>query len=155
MSFRAASRYKLFDYAAGHWAHDFLRCSVAASQESLEAASVICGFDRIHLTNWLRYFWISKDLAEPCLHADPLIVASYFGHVHSLQAHLDSPSLVMMGDCGPAYSGLLGKGTHLASRPFFVTVRSYQRPVYHPYMQLLRVAIWNLFWLSLKTIGSM
>ena len=56
LSLRVASRYKLFDYAAGHWARDFLRCSGAASQECLEAASVICGCDRVRLTNWLCYF---------------------------------------------------------------------------------------------------
>jgi ankyrin repeat protein len=100
----AARRYKLFDYAALHWATDFLRCgdveenvnvevdsALRVAQGGLETVSVVCGRDQTRLTNWLRYFWISKGLTEPCVPAHPLIVASYFGHIKTLRRALDSP----------------------------------------------------------------
>jgi ankyrin repeat protein len=89
-SIQIAKRYKLFDYASLHWATDFLRCDGSASLEASEVASLLCGYDEARLTNWLRYFWIAKGFTEPCLPADPLIVACYFGHSDTLYQYLDS-----------------------------------------------------------------
>jgi ankyrin repeat protein/nucleoside-triphosphatase THEP1 len=97
-----ARRYKLFDYAALHWATDFLRCGGSTYQVGLEAVSVICGYDRVRLTNWLLYFWISKGLPGPCVPANPLIVACYFGHINHLLTYLDTlprPHDGILWDC--------------------------------------------------------
>jgi ankyrin repeat protein len=87
VTIRLASCYKLYDYAAVFWATDFGRCGGSALDKDLEA---ICSSEQPRLANWLRYFWIVKGLNEPCLPADALIVACYFGHAQYVERYLES-----------------------------------------------------------------
>ena len=86
-----ADRYKLFNYAAMHWAIDFARINTAASDEQHQAAIALCisGSDR--LANWFRYFWVMSGTREPYPSAvGPIMVTAFFGHIETLRLLLYS-----------------------------------------------------------------
>ncbi len=77
--------YKLFDYAALHWATDFSKCSADATVQHHSAALALCKANTAQLTNWFHYFWFKTMYPEPFPPAvDALVVVSYFGHMNTL-----------------------------------------------------------------------
>ena len=82
---RATAEYKLFDYAALHWAADFSKCNESASEQHHIAALALCKTNTARLENWFRYFWFRHMHLEPFpFKVDALMIVSYFGHVNTL-----------------------------------------------------------------------
>lgn len=86
------AKYKLFDYAALHWAIDFAKSNEMATEQHNSAALSLCKADTAQLTNWLRYFWYKQTYFEPFpAVVDKLMVVSYFGHVRNMLHLLRGP----------------------------------------------------------------
>ena len=75
------AKYKLFNYAALHWAKDFATCNEIINEQDNEKAQLIFSNGTAWSTNWLRYFWYIEMHHEsfPTV-ADNLMWACYFGH---------------------------------------------------------------------------
>ena len=103
------ARFKLFDYAALHWAIDFAKCGTEAPEERERALS-LCNIDSAQATHWFRYFWHKQAHLEPFPPAvDLLMLISYFGHTHNLQHLLhESSSPYIVGRIWRAIRGELG-----------------------------------------------
>jgi len=88
-------RYKLFDYAALHWASHFAERQERATREENDIALSLCQSNTARLRNWFRYYWYKKEYLEPYpTTVDELMVVSYFGHQSNLLHLLQRPDLV-------------------------------------------------------------
>ena len=89
------AKYKLFDYAALHWASDFAKCNEMATGEHDLAALSLCKANTAQLSNWYRYFWYKQKHSEPFpAVVDELMIVSYFGHVRNMLQLLRGPDPV-------------------------------------------------------------
>ena len=106
---RMTSEYKLFDYAALHWAADFSNCNAVASEQNHIAALSLCKAGTPQLTNWFRYFWF-KNLHPETFPAavDGLMIVSYFGHMNTL--------LHLLRDLQPSDQVALTRALYWAAR---------------------------------------
>ncbi|KAH8803520.1 hypothetical protein F5884DRAFT_508819 [Xylogone sp. PMI_703] len=84
-----ANKYPLFDYAARHWAEHFLLADPEGQlilQKPVIALSDTIG---IQGSNWFRFYWFHSEINLPRpQNFDPIVTASYFGHVSSLKSLL-------------------------------------------------------------------
>ena len=89
---RITDEYKLFDYAALHWALDSSKCSSLMSDKDHTAALALCSAGTAQLTNWFRYYWFKHNHPEnyPTI-VDAVMITSYFGQVETLRHLLLNP----------------------------------------------------------------
>ena len=103
------AKYKLFDYAALHWAADFSSCTETATEKDNSAALSLCKTDTAQLTNWFHYFWYNQVHYEPVpTVVDRLMVVSYFGHTGNL--------LHLLHETGSIDSESLSRALYWATR---------------------------------------
>lgn len=88
-----AARYKVFDYAARHWATHFSSCDRIAPHSLQEAVVRLSGYKGKRFSNWVRYYWLKSGLDLEYPHDfDQFIAASFFGHSATLLSFLDGES---------------------------------------------------------------
>lgn len=89
------ARYKLFDYAALHWASHLAQRREEATREENDIAVSLCQSNTARPWNWFRYYWFKKEYPEPFPAAiDELMVLSYFGNQSNLLQLLHQPDVV-------------------------------------------------------------
>ena len=95
--------YKLFDYAALHWANDFSNCGTEATEHHFNSALALCKADTAQLTNWFQYFWFRtmRPEAFPAM-VDTLMVLAFFGHLKPLTYVLHEPESLDPGSLARA-----------------------------------------------------
>jgi ankyrin repeat domain-containing protein 50 len=83
------NQYPFFEYSARHWAEHYLSASLM-SQPKLEKAVLSLSDTTITQgLNWLRFYWLHTETSSLCPRDFvPIVTASYFGHVTSLNALL-------------------------------------------------------------------
>jgi ankyrin repeat protein len=81
-----AERYKLYDYAATHWATHFAQSNDDVGSDLYELTISLCDPSSARFHNWFRYFWVTSGMHEsyPTV-IDPLVITSFFGHSSTLQ----------------------------------------------------------------------
>lgn len=83
-----AVRYPLFDYAARHWADHFRAAAeeIPPTRELQECAVMLSDCSQTRGMNWLRYYWNQAE-PETSLPSNfvPLLTASYFGHLTTVE----------------------------------------------------------------------
>ncbi|CAO2658177.1 Nn.00g074370.m01.CDS01 [Neocucurbitaria sp. VM-36] len=84
-------QYDFFDYSATHWAEHFARCENSASGGLRHAVHQLVETNSCVLKNWLKYFWIKKNLEYPYPDDfDSIMVAAFFDFPSMLRALLES-----------------------------------------------------------------
>jgi ankyrin repeat domain-containing protein 50 len=86
---RITQEYALFDYAARYWPRHFLLVCPRYLVALQNSALVLSDTTRSHGLNWFRYYWLRSEinLSRP-ENFSPMVTASYFGHITSLNAAL-------------------------------------------------------------------
>ncbi|CZR56660.1 uncharacterized protein PAC_06549 [Phialocephala subalpina] len=83
-----AARYALFEYGARHWAEHFREASKSNAPASDLQKSVTTLSDGVQTQgmNWLRFYWNQAE-SETSLPMNfvPLLIASYFGHLTTVE----------------------------------------------------------------------
>ncbi|KAF2012750.1 hypothetical protein BU24DRAFT_395880 [Aaosphaeria arxii CBS 175.79] len=60
-----AQEYKFFDYSAIHWAEHYSLCEDIAPKPLRQAAHQLLASRSCVLTNWLKYYWVRKNIQYP------------------------------------------------------------------------------------------
>ena len=106
---RMTNEYKLFDYAAVHWAKYFSDCNMTASEEDHMAVLALYEAGTTRRTSWFRYFWFRNMHPEPFPAAiDKFMIVSFFGHSKTL--------IQLLHSTGPSDSLALTRALYWAAR---------------------------------------
>ncbi|KAH8599520.1 ankyrin repeat-containing domain protein [Bisporella sp. PMI_857] len=83
------TKYIFFDYAARYWAEHFSLAAPISASELQSSAVLLSDGRSLQGLNWLRYYWFHAEINLPYPRDfDPMVTASYFGHLTSLKSLL-------------------------------------------------------------------